>query len=58
MSISMSIYLCDDAQIRDFSEDMNQVEDFLIRSSNRGDCYLADFWDGIHYLLISNYKPN
>lgn len=53
MGISMSLYLCDDAQIRDFSEDVNRVRDFLIRSPNRGDCYLADFWDGIHYALTS-----
>jgi hypothetical protein len=53
MGISMSLYLCDDAQIRDFSEDANRVNDFLIRSPNRGDCYLADFWDGIHYVLTS-----
>ncbi|HEU0180413.1 MAG TPA: DUF1877 family protein [Blastocatellia bacterium] len=53
MGISMSLYLCDDAQIREFSDDVNRVEDFIIRSPNRGDCYLADFWDGIHYLLTS-----
>ncbi len=51
MGISMSLYLCSDAQIRDFSEDVNQVNDFLRGSPNRGDCYLADFWDGLHFVL-------
>jgi len=51
MGISMSLYLCSDAQIHDFSEGVTLVNDFLIASPNRGDCYLADFWDGIHFLL-------
>lgn len=51
MGISMSLHLCADAQIRDFSEDVNRVNDFLLESPSRGDCYLADFWDGLHFLL-------
>jgi uncharacterized protein DUF1877 len=50
MGISMSVYRVTDAQIRDFSEDVSRVADFLDRAG-RGECYLADFWDGVHFLL-------
>jgi hypothetical protein len=54
MGISMSLYLCDDTQIRDFIENANLVNDFINGSPGRGDCYLADYWDGIHYLLTGS----
>src|SRR5262245_44625099 len=51
MGISMSVYQCTDAQIHDFSQDVSRLNNFLSQSPGRGDCYLADFWDGLHYLL-------
>jgi len=56
MGTSMSLYLCSDAQIRGFSEDVNLVNEFLDGAPSRGDCYLADFWDGLHYLLTGDTR--
>jgi hypothetical protein len=51
MGISMSVYGCTDAQIHDFSKDVGRLNNFLNISPSRGDCYLADFWAGLHFLL-------
>lgn len=54
MGISMSVYKFTDAQIREFSEDVSRVNNVLRRVPSRGDCYLADFWDGLHFLLTGS----
>ncbi len=51
MGISMSIYTVTDVQISEFAEDPTRVDEFALRSWWRGECYLADFWHGVHFLL-------
>ncbi len=51
MGISMRVYPCPDRQIRRLAEDVGLVEQALRDASESADCYLADFWDALHFLL-------
>lgn len=55
MGISMSIFSVTDAQINQFSQDPSQIDAFIHSTPNRRGCYLADFWDGLHFLLNREY---
>jgi hypothetical protein len=56
MGISMSVLMITDDQIRDFSQSPSRLEDLLNRTIpfvSKDLCYLADFWDGLHYVLTA-----
>ena len=54
MGISMSAVMTTDDQIRDFRQNPSRLEDLLNRTipfESKDVCYLADFWDALHYVL-------
>lgn len=54
MGISMDALMITDDQIRDFRQSPSQLEDLLNRTIpfvSKDLCHLADFWDGLHYVL-------
>jgi len=53
VGISMSVYAVSDAEIRALADSAGQLSDFT-RGRGRGECYLADCWDGLHFLLTGD----
>ncbi len=51
MGISMIVLLCADEQIHSFHRDPNLLREFLHKTPSGGDCYLADFWDALDFLI-------
>lgn len=51
MGISVSVYPVTDSQISRFSQDPSRIDEFIHNTPNHRGCYLADFWDGLHFLL-------
>lgn len=47
----MSAWTVTDAQISQFAEDSTRLDEFTLGPMCRGECYLADFWHGVHFVL-------
>jgi Domain of unknown function (DUF1877) len=61
MGIKMSILKVSDEQIHNFIKHPNQLENLLnktISSLSKENCFLSDFWDGLHYLLTAEMDNN
>lgn len=54
MGISMSVHKLTDARLAELGEDASRAKDLLRELPSPGECYLADFWDGVHFLLTGS----
>lgn len=60
MGISMRATMVTDEQIRELSEDSSRQHELLIAIFHSGNefCYLADYWDGLHYMLTGRRESS
>ena len=54
MGISLSVYSISDVEIKSLAEDPARLIEFTRSSADA--CFLADFWDGIHFLMTDGLK--
>lgn len=55
----MKATMVTDEQIRDLSEDSSRADELLnITFHSYEGCYLADYWDGIHYMLTGGRESS
>jgi hypothetical protein len=54
MGISLSVYAITDEQIHALINQPDLADEWIRRSQLGEECYLADYWDGLHFLLTRN----
>ena len=53
MGISLSVVMATDERIRSFVQAPESL-DGIVAAHGPDECYLADYWDGLHYLLTGD----